>query len=195
MGLTAGRGEPVSGLYYQADLDFQVRAPLIGKTFALSGQAALGHFGSTVLSGDTGKVFGVPVVTGNSYSLNIYGAELIASLQDPTWTWAVRVSMVIPDSGFKALGRRRRRPRLLCPYLLQHKSALGSCPIGYLYLQQLLQTDCRSHVDVQCSQRRRIKTATTSSRKCLVLRWYWLSTTEHFGVLRSNRADDVAVSL
>src|SRR5208282_5678488 len=96
----AGSGQPVSGLYYQADLDFQVRAPLIGKTFALSGQAAMGHFGNTVQSGDTGKILGVTVVTGNSYALNIYGAVLTASVQDQTWTWAVRLAMVIPDSGF-----------------------------------------------------------------------------------------------
>ncbi len=88
-------------MYYQAGLDFQLRSPLIGKTFALSGQAALGHFDTTVKSGDTGKILGVTAVAGNSYALNIYGAELIASLQDPTWTWAVRLSMVIPDSGFK----------------------------------------------------------------------------------------------
>ena len=97
----AGSGQPVSGLYYQADLDFQVRAPLIGMTFTLSGQAAMGHFETTVQSGDTGKILGVTVVTGNSYALNIYGAVLTASVQDQTWTWAVRLAMVIPDSGFQ----------------------------------------------------------------------------------------------
>ena len=98
----AGSGQPVSGLYYQVDLDFQVRAPLsIGKIFTLSGQAAMGHFGTTVQSGDTGTVLGVAAVAGNSYALNIYGAELTASLQDPTWTFAVRLAMVIPDSGFQ----------------------------------------------------------------------------------------------
>ncbi len=100
MGL-AGSGQAVSGLYYQLDLDFQVRAPLIGKTFALSGQVAMGHFGDTVQAGDTGTVFGVPVVEGTWYALNIYGAELTASLQDPTWTWAVRLAAVLPDSGFQ----------------------------------------------------------------------------------------------
>ena len=91
----------MSGLYYQADFDFQVRAPFIGKTFALSGQAAMGHFDTTVQSGDTGKVLGATPAPGNSYALNIYGAELTVSLQDPTWTLAVRGSMVIPDSGFQ----------------------------------------------------------------------------------------------
>jgi Phosphate-selective porin O and P len=98
----AGSGQPLNALYYQAGLDFQVRAPLSnGKIFALGGQAAMGHFGTTVQSGDTGTVLGVPVVTGNSYGLNIFGGMLIASLQDPTWTWAVRLAMVIPDSGFQ----------------------------------------------------------------------------------------------
>jgi hypothetical protein len=97
----AGSGQPVSGLYYQVDLDFQVRAPLIGKTFTLSGQAAWGHFETTVQSGDLGNVLGVPAVPGNSYALNIYGAVLTASVQDPTWTWAVRLAAVLPDSGFQ----------------------------------------------------------------------------------------------
>jgi hypothetical protein len=99
MGVAAS-SQPVGALYYQADLDFQVRAPLGGAAIlALSGQAALGHFDTTVLSGDTGKVFGVTVVHGTSYALNIYGAELTASLQDPTWTWAVRLAVVVPDAG------------------------------------------------------------------------------------------------
>jgi len=98
-------GEPVSALYYQGSIDFQLRAPLSnGKTFALQGQGSIGHFDTTVQAGDTNasdKILGQPVVAGNSYSLNIFGAELIASIQDPVWTWALRLAMVIPDAGLQ----------------------------------------------------------------------------------------------
>ena len=98
----AGTSQPLDALYYQGDLDFQIRAPMgNNKTFALQGQAAIGHFGTTVQSGDTGTVLGQNVVAGTSYNLNIFGAELIASIQDPVWTWALRLAMVIPDSGFQ----------------------------------------------------------------------------------------------
>lgn len=98
----AGPAQPVNGLYYQASADFQVRAPMgQNRTFALQGQGSLGHFSTTVESGDTGTVFGVTPPVGTTYNLNIYGAELIASVQGPKWSYATRAAMVIPDSGFK----------------------------------------------------------------------------------------------
>ena len=97
--------EPANGLYYQTGLDFQVRAPLgSGMTVALSGQAAMGHFQTTVQSGDTtGTILGVSTATlgGNSYALNIFGGVLTASLQNPTWALALRLAVVLPDSALQ----------------------------------------------------------------------------------------------
>ena len=98
----AGPAQPVNGLYYQTSADFQVRTPLSnGSILALQGVGATAHFQTTVESGDTGKVMGATPAVGTSYKLNIYGGELIASLQGPKLSYATRVAMVIPDSGLK----------------------------------------------------------------------------------------------
>ncbi|HEY5039433.1 MAG TPA: hypothetical protein VIJ93_10210 [bacterium] len=111
---------PVTALYYQAGLDFQVRAPLADTTFTLSGQAMIGHFDTTITGGMiVNNAGGVPVTLvnnngpltiagvvypagtaiGKNFSLNIGGAELIASIGDNPLEVAGRFAVLIPDVG------------------------------------------------------------------------------------------------
>jgi hypothetical protein len=97
---------PVSALYYQAGLDFQLRAPMSDTTFTLSGQIMIGHYNVTVptitIKGAAPmSILGKPAVPGAQYALNIGGGELIASIGDKPWELAGRLAMVIPDNGLK----------------------------------------------------------------------------------------------
>ncbi len=99
-----GATNPVSALYCQGGLDFQVRAPLSDTVLTLQGQAMIGHFDLTVnpalgASTPLGTVNGKPVSVGTQYQLNIGGGELMAAVGDKPWVVAGRLAVVIPDNG------------------------------------------------------------------------------------------------
>jgi hypothetical protein len=92
--LSAAGINPVNAQYYNASLDFQYRTPVGDTTFTLSGQANVAGYNASLPSPIT--------VNGNvvsSGSLNIAGAELIASIGDNPWEIAGRFAVVIPDDG------------------------------------------------------------------------------------------------
>lgn len=109
---------PVTALYYQAGLDFQVRAPMGDTTFALSGQAMIGHYDMTVSGGlltnpqgggstiqnnngpmtIAGVAYAAGAAVGKNFPINIGGGELIASLGDNPWQIATRIVVVVPDN-------------------------------------------------------------------------------------------------
>ena len=110
---------PVTALYYQTGLDFQVRAPMGDTTFTLSGQAIVGHYEMTVTGGKiiipngsggttmvqnndgpmtiAGVIYPAGSLVGKKLSLDIGGGELIASIGDNPWELAGRLAVVIPD--------------------------------------------------------------------------------------------------
>jgi hypothetical protein len=111
---------PVTALYYQAGLDFQVREPMADTTFTLSGQAMIGHYemkvpGGKIINGAggtpvtvqnndgpmtiSGVVYPAGTAVGRKFELNIGGGELIASIGDTPWQLAGRLVMIIPDIG------------------------------------------------------------------------------------------------
>jgi len=101
---------PVKANYYQAGLDFQLRAPMSDTTFTLQGQAMIGHYDMTVpsqsatLNGSSqGTIMGVNsgLLVGKVYNINIGGGEVIASIGDKPWELAGRFAMVIPDVAMK----------------------------------------------------------------------------------------------
>jgi hypothetical protein len=104
--LSAAGANPVSAVYYQTGVDFQVRAPLSDTTFTLSGQAMIGHYNmtvptTTIAGASPMSIMGKPAVPGAQYALNIGGGELIASVGDKPWELAGRLVMVVPDDGMK----------------------------------------------------------------------------------------------
>lgn len=105
-----GSSNPVSQNYYQAGMDFQLRAPLSDTTFTLTGQAMIGHYDMTVnapipLGGALGKVnqngANITPAVGSQYALNIGGGLLTASVGDKPWEIAGRLAICIPDDGMK----------------------------------------------------------------------------------------------
>ncbi len=86
---------PVNAQYYNASLDFQYRAPMGDTTFTLSGQVNVEGYNVSL---PTAIILpnGQKVTNG---SLNIGGAELIASVGDNPWEVAGRFAVVIPDDG------------------------------------------------------------------------------------------------
>lgn len=111
---------PVTALYYQTGLDFQVRAPMGDTQFTLSGQVMIGHFETTVPGGKiintaggtpvtvqnndgpmtiAGVAYAAGAAVGKKFELNIGGGELVASIGDKPFELAGRVAVVVPDDG------------------------------------------------------------------------------------------------
>lgn len=97
-GPAGGYSQGIDSYYWQAGLDFQLRAPMGDTTFTLTGEALAAQFNNTG--------FAPMTINGNvqtSGSLNIGGAEVIASVGDNPWEIAGRFVAVIPDAGFKTV--------------------------------------------------------------------------------------------
>jgi hypothetical protein len=93
--LSAAGINPVNAQYYNASLDFQYRAPMGDTIFTLSGQVDVAGYNASLP---------VPITLANGNvvsngSLNIGGAEVIASVGDNPWEVAGRFAVVIPDDG------------------------------------------------------------------------------------------------
>jgi hypothetical protein len=84
----------VNAQYWNTSLDMQYRAPMGDTTFTLAAQVNMAGY-TTVLPAPITLPNGAVVSSG---SLNIGGAEIIASVGDNPWELAGRFAVVIPDS-------------------------------------------------------------------------------------------------
>jgi hypothetical protein len=96
LGRTEANFGPVHAQYWTASVDTQLRAPMGDTTFTLTAQANLAHFDAWD--------FAPFLMNGNmvsSGSINIGGAEVIASIGDNPWELAGRFSVVVPDNSLR----------------------------------------------------------------------------------------------
>jgi len=126
----AGAGvAAVNAQYYNASVDFQYRAPMGDTTFTLSGQANVAGYNATLPAPIT-LPNGQKVSNG---SLNIAGAELIASVGDKPWEVAGRFAVVIPDDGMISNFTPTAGPQIGKPQL----QTLASDPIFEITLPSI----------------------------------------------------------
>jgi hypothetical protein len=95
LGKTAANFGAVTASYWTASIDAQLRQPLGDYTLVAEGQGTWTQFQASNFA---------PVVMNGravtSGSLNVSGAELMASLQAKMWALSARASVVLPDSSF-----------------------------------------------------------------------------------------------